>query len=291
MAGIQDLSTSEASNSQTGGWNTAENQDPSTVNDGLRRGKEILAAFYDDLGGVNTVGGTADVLTVALASVAGTSSISAYATGHMFTFKSASANTTSVSVNVNGIGAKHIRKIAGGTDAALVQGDILAAVPYSVVYDAAANSAAGAYIIKNPSNLAVGGRIAFPATQNASSDANTLDDYEEGSTTPTPTTTGGAFTSASSLIIHTKIGRQVSIKGTVGIVTNGGSASGAVQVTLPFTNANDNPAPAWGVRTDSLVGLTGYVGANSSTLNFTYYNGTYPGSDGVQLQFGLVYTV
>lgn len=290
MAGIQDLSTSEASNSQTGGWNTAENQDPSTVNDGLRRGKEILAAFYDDLGGVNTVAGTADALTVALASVAGTSSISAYATGHMFTFKSASANSTSVSVNVNGIGAKHIRKIVGGTDVALVQGDILAAVPYDVNYDAAANSAAGAYIIKNPSNLAVGGRIAFPATQNASTDANTLDDYEEGSTTPTPTATSGTFTSVSSLIVYTKVGRVVHIKGTIGIVTNG-TAAGAIQVTLPFTNANDNPAAGCGIRTDSLVGLAGYVAANSSTFSLVYYNGTYPGTDGVQLQFSVTYTV
>jgi hypothetical protein len=40
---------------------------------------------------------------------------------------------------------------------------------------------------------ATGTGITFPATQNASSNANTLDDYEEGTWTPTLTSAGGAF--------------------------------------------------------------------------------------------------
>jgi len=39
-------------------------------------------------------------------------------------------------------------------------------------------------IITGTMNLA-GGQIKFPATQNSSADANTLDDYEEGTWTPT----------------------------------------------------------------------------------------------------------
>jgi hypothetical protein len=52
---------------------------------------------------------------------------------------------------------------------------------------------------------ASGAGITFPATQSASSDANTLDDYEEGTWTPvingTTMTTGSGW--------YTKIGRQV----------------------------------------------------------------------------------
>lgn len=49
------------------------------------------------------------------------------------------------------------------------------------------------------------GQIKFPATQNASSDSNTLDDYEEG--TWTPTGNGITFSSASGA--YTKTGRVV----------------------------------------------------------------------------------
>lgn len=157
MASVYDLANTEASSSATAGWNTAEGQDPSTVNDGLRRAKEILAAFVDDLGGVNTVGGSADALTVALAQVAGGNSISAYATGQLFRFASLSTNTTSVTINVNSIGAKHIRKISGGTDVALIAGDIAAGRVNEVIYSAAANAAAGAFILNNPA-------LAIPVT-------------------------------------------------------------------------------------------------------------------------------
>jgi len=66
-----------------------------------------------------------------------------------------------------------------------------------------------------PTTIGVGGAtpsasgfgISFPATQSASSDANTLDDYEEGSWTPTVTSTGGTYSNRSGR--YTKIGRVV----------------------------------------------------------------------------------
>jgi hypothetical protein len=54
-------------------------------------------------------------------------------------------------------------------------------------------------------NTGVG--IKFPATQSASSDANTLDDYEEGTWTPVVTSTGGSYANQSGR--YTKIGRVV----------------------------------------------------------------------------------
>jgi hypothetical protein len=50
--------------------------------------------------------------------------------------------------------------------------------------------------------------ITFPATQSASSDANTLDDYEEGSFTFTGT---GFTTSPTKTAYYTKIGNQVTV--------------------------------------------------------------------------------
>jgi hypothetical protein len=75
---------------------------------------------------------------------------------------------------------------------------------------------------KFPTTIGVGGAtpsasgsgISFPATQSASSDANTLDDYEEGTWTPTLTAGGsGTITvnNAASVNRYTKIGQLVTI--------------------------------------------------------------------------------
>ena len=53
-----------------------------------------------------------------------------------------------------------------------------------------------------------GAGITFPATQSASSDANTLDDYEEGTWTPTDAS-GAGLSITSSTSYYIKIGRQV----------------------------------------------------------------------------------
>lgn len=112
-----------------------------------------LAQFADDLGAVNTVGGTADAITVTLAS-----GITAYATGQLFRFTAAADNTGATTMNVNAIGAKAVRKISSGADVALVDGDILDGKTYLVIYDAAANSAAGAFILDTGGGQSIAGR-------------------------------------------------------------------------------------------------------------------------------------
>jgi hypothetical protein len=52
------------------------------------------------------------------------------------------------------------------------------------------------------------GQIKFPATQNASANANTLDDYEEGTWTPS---VGGTATYTGQAGQYVKIGRQVTV--------------------------------------------------------------------------------
>ena len=77
---------------------------------------------------------------ILLASVAGTDTITAslspaltaYANGQIFTLIPANTNTGAVTININGLGAKSITK-NGST--ALVAGDLVAGVEYSLQYD------------------------------------------------------------------------------------------------------------------------------------------------------------
>ena len=86
---------------------------------------------------------------------------------------------------------------------------------------------------------ASGAGITFPATASLSSNANTLDDYEEGTWTPTYVAGGTNFSSVTyeqQTGRYTKIGRIIIL--TVAISTNAitkGSASGDVYIAgLPF---------------------------------------------------------
>jgi len=78
--------------------------------------------------------------------------------------------------------------------------------------------------------------ITFPATQVASSDANTLDDYEEGTFTPTiiGTSTAGVGVYTVQLAKYTKVGRLVTVEVDLGWSAHTGT--GNMQITgLPFT--------------------------------------------------------
>ena len=84
-----------------------------------------------------------------------------------------------------------------------------------------------------------GSGITFPATQSASSDANTLDDYEEGTWTPALIGEGGGSnTFTVKYAYYTKIGRLVYVSFAVsGSTTN--ALTGNWSITgLPFTSAN-----------------------------------------------------
>jgi hypothetical protein len=87
-----------------------------------------------------------------------------------------------------------------------------------------------------------GAGITFPATQSASSDANTLDDYEEGTWTPGWSVSGGTIVSKnldSGFVpggTYTKIGNTVYIRGYISYGSQTGSPSGALAISgLPFT--------------------------------------------------------
>jgi hypothetical protein len=112
-------------------------------------------------------------------------------------------------------------------------------------------SPAGTVCLKGGNTSAGGTGITFPTTQSASSDANTLDDYEEGTWTPawragtlanTPT-----FTYTSQQGRYVKIGMQVTVWCKM-IWSNktGGTADLAFISGLPFTQSNQQDHPGGG---------------------------------------------
>jgi hypothetical protein len=69
------------------------------------------------------------------------------------------------------------------------------------------------------------GQLQFPATQIASANANTLDDYEEGTWTMGIAFGGAAVgvTASSNTGTYTKIGRQVTVNGYLALTSKGSS--------------------------------------------------------------------
>ena len=89
---------------------------------------------------------------------------------------------------------------------------------------------------------ASGAGITFPATQSASSDANTLDDYEEG--TWTPVLGGATSESGQSYAVnsgsYTKIGNQVFCTMRISLTTAGTITGNAVIKGLPFQTSTSS---------------------------------------------------
>jgi len=101
------------------------------------------------------------------------------------------------------------------------------------------NAGAPILCLSGGSTTATGTGIAFPATQSASSDANTLDDYEEGTFSPTVFGSSTAGTTTFSLRDgnYTKIGNVVTITLNVGWTNATGTGQLAIG-GLPFTSIN-----------------------------------------------------
>jgi hypothetical protein len=106
--------------------------------------------------------------------------------------------------------------------------------------------------VGNATPSSSGAGITFPATQDASSNANTLDDYEEGTFTPTltaATTAPSSVSYAYQVGKYTKVGRLVTVNVDLQINSRSGGSGSARIGNLPFTNS----------ASDSFIG-NGYLG-------------------------------
>ncbi len=111
--------------------------------------------------------------------------------------------------------------------------------------------------------------ITFPATQSASSNANTLDDYEEGTWSPTLTPgTSGSFTSYFRQFgYYTKVGNAVTVS-TYLTVANGGASSPVgtyVRMSLPFSIAATSGCASITTLTDGTL-RSGYLDSSTNCI-------------------------
>lgn len=117
-------------------------------------------------------------------------------------------------------------------------GDIIVGVGSAGEERARFNST-GAFVLAGGATGANGIGIAFPATQSASTNANTLDDYEEGTWTASiATESGTAWTVTTQNSTYIKIGRMVFLHALINYTAKGSAQLSLVQ-SLPFTSTSE----------------------------------------------------
>jgi microcystin-dependent protein len=130
--------------------NWAEGQAPSSINDSARAEMAAVAKYRDDIAGAITTGGTSTAYTV--------SSYQGYDTlanmdGKVIAFTPHATNGATVTLNVDGLGAKPLRS---APSVELPAGTLVAGTPYIATYN---NSSAVWYLQSfygNPYNVPIG---------------------------------------------------------------------------------------------------------------------------------------
>ncbi len=134
-----------------------------------------------------------------------------------------------------------------------------------------------------------GAGITFPATQSASTDANTLDDYEEGTWTPVDGSGAGLTLTVNGAARYVKIGRFVFFAVNEIVYPSTANGSSARINGLPFTSDSINSG------TLSLVASTANASKGlviaSATGIFIYANGTTSSSTNANLSTSSIYGI
>ena len=120
--------------------------------------------------------------------------------------------------------------------------------------------------VGNATPSASGAGITFPATQSASTDANTLDDYEEGTWSASGITevncTGASFSEGR----YTKIGNIVHIQGKFTLTITTANTLTYVNMAAPFTPVNIISGSL--MDNGSLIAGAGQVHSNGQAYAF-----------------------
>jgi len=145
----------------------------------------------------------------------------------------------------------------------------------------------------NKGNLVIatsGAGIDFSATSGTGT-SELFDDYEEGTWTPAVTAGSGSITSYNSSGTYTKVGRQVTISGSIQITNNGTGASYLNIAGLPFTVGTQGGSGA--VRSSGFGGHLVAIQAPNGGTGFTMwkYDNTYPVGTNSQMNFSFSYFV
>ena len=139
-----------------------------------------------------------------------------------------------------------------------LNGALGATTPSTVV--ATTVTAATTMGVGNATPSTSGAGITFPATQSASTDANTLDDYEEGTWTPTITGDGGGGAATYSVRTgtYTKVGNQINAYFRIILTARGTPSGAAVLSGLPFTVKNVTGASGGSISNWVNLGVNTY---------------------------------
>ena len=141
----------------------------------------------------------------------------------MSTISASTTSTTAYKVTADTTGALVLQTGATPTTAVTVDTGQRTTFPTTIA-------------IGNATPSTSGSGITFPATQSASSDVNTLDDYEEGTWSPS---VAGTATYNQQLGWYVKVGQLVTISFDMGINVIG-TGSGTTISGLPFANVQSN---------------------------------------------------
>ena len=159
-----------------------------------------------------------------------------------------------------------------------------------VVMDGSGNVGIGVTPAGTGGCLQLKSGLTFPATQVASADANTLDDYEEGTFTPTVGASSGTPVSTTvNSATYTKIGRLVVVQIDISIVDKG-TASSSLKFTIPFNQTTEINTGAF--RESAATGYMGLISRNGPTDAFALlYNNATPWVNGYRIAGTYTYYV
>ncbi len=142
MAEINSLNVVDADNTSR----FPENQLPSTVNNGARALEGIIARWDKDTNASLSAGGSANAITISA-----NQTLSAYYDGFVIAFEAGATNTGAVTINVDSVGVKSLKKNV--TDA-MDAGDIVNGQKVIAIYDGTNFQIVSAYIDTTQSTLA-----------------------------------------------------------------------------------------------------------------------------------------
>lgn len=142
MAEINSLNVVDADNTSR----FPENQLPSTVNNGARALEGIIARWDKDTNASLSAGGSANAITISA-----NQTLSAYYDGLVIAFEAGATNTGAVTINVDSVGVKSLKKNV--TDA-MDAGDIVNGQKVIAIYDGTNFQIVSAYIDITQSTLA-----------------------------------------------------------------------------------------------------------------------------------------
>lgn len=217
------------------------------VNDIRIFGGTYLSAYYNGISLENCFGGCIINAHVesnwvsAVGNVEGHGGVSLVASGNftvigLYALSSGGFQTNAINIYCGANG--HVQIIGGyssATNYAYING-AAATASVSIIGKQTYNTTGVVRVSMTVDGTQISNGIQFPATQVPSSNANTLDDYEEGTFTPTivGVTTPGVGTYTVQIGRYTKIGREVFFDLEVAVSAHTGT--GAMRVAgLPFT--------------------------------------------------------